>query len=340
MKSIYTDGACKGNPGPGGWGVFYEEENIEIYSSDPDTTNNKMELMAAIGGTKLVFENEEAKIYTDSQYVIKGLTEWMINWKKNGWKTAKKEPVKNAELWKELDIGIQNKKIEWIWVKGHNGDPGNTKADQLANKGASGNSNYHKLNDILKEIKGNCAVTPIRTSKIENKSIKLELGIVITNNTTKESFIVTELNLSVWNSEVKVHKIISLDNAEKSYLLTHQTINKDFNEIEVDTKMYQKCLYVIKGQPNVLKQLYNMFETNCPHIISEDRNNNAHCKICRHSFGHYCPDSPDNVCHYYTNSENMIQLLIGEEVKPPKDHNKNYESDDYCIYCHSPEERK
>lgn len=340
MKIIYTDGACKGNPGPGGWGVFYEEKNIELYGSDPNTTNNKMELMAAIGGTKLIFENEEAKIYTDSQYVIKGLTEWMIGWKKNGWKTAKKEPVKNAELWRELDSGIQNKKIEWVWVKGHNGDPGNTKADQLANKGAAGNSNYHQLDDILNKIKVNSVVVPVNIPKVENKKIVVEPGIVIKNNTSKESFVVTELNLSVWNSEAKVHKIISLDNVEKSYLLTQQALNKDFEKIEVDTKLYQKRLYVIKEQPNVLKKLHKLLEENCPHIIIEGKYNNAHCTVCGHSFGHHCQASPDHACHYYTENDGMIYLITGKSVKPPEDHNKNYESDDHCIYCHHPEERK
>lgn len=134
---IYTDGACKGNPGPGGWGAFLTLEGVEkeLFGGEADTTNNRMELMAAIKGLQALTRPCEVILTTDSQYVMKGINEWMDNWKKRGWRTAKKEPVKNVDLWTLLDQAIQGHAIEWVWVRGHTGDPGNERADNLANRG-------------------------------------------------------------------------------------------------------------------------------------------------------------------------------------------------------------
>lgn len=136
---IYTDGACKGNPGPGGWGVYfqYKGHRKELYGGQQETTNNQMELMAAIMALESLNHNCSIKLYTDSKYVLQGITEWMSNWKKRGWKTASNHPVKNMELWQRLDNAIQRHCIEWIWVKGHAGDEGNERADTLANRGVS-----------------------------------------------------------------------------------------------------------------------------------------------------------------------------------------------------------
>jgi len=134
---IYTDGACRGNPGPGGWGVLieYGESNKQLYGGDISTTNNKMELTAAIMALKEMKEPCEIILYTDSKYVLQGIEEWIHNWKKRGWRGANKKPVKNIELWKELDELRDKHNIKWNWVKGHSGDPGNEKADMLANRG-------------------------------------------------------------------------------------------------------------------------------------------------------------------------------------------------------------
>lgn len=134
---IFTDGACKGNPGPGGWGALlrYGGSEKPFCGGEKQTTNNRMELMAAIEGLKALSQSCQVDLTTDSQYVRKGITEWMFNWKKNGWKTAAKKPVKNADLWKALDEQVQRHQVEWHWVKGHSGHRENEIADQLANQG-------------------------------------------------------------------------------------------------------------------------------------------------------------------------------------------------------------
>jgi ribonuclease HI len=133
---IFTDGACKGNPGPGGWGALLRYGDVEksLYGGEPETTNNRMELMAAIEGLAALRESCEVTSTTDSQYVRKGITEWLTNWKRNGWRTAAKEPVKNADLWQRLDEQNQRHQVSWHWVKGHNGHRENEIADSLANR--------------------------------------------------------------------------------------------------------------------------------------------------------------------------------------------------------------
>lgn len=134
---IYTDGACRGNPGVGGWGVIlsYKGKEKELCGGDKDTTNNRMELMAAIQALEALTKPCPVRLYSDSSYVLKGITEWMPNWKKRGWKTAAKHPVKNVDLWQRLDAAIAQHDIEWQWVKGHSGNKGNDRADALANLG-------------------------------------------------------------------------------------------------------------------------------------------------------------------------------------------------------------
>lgn len=135
---IYTDGACRGNPGPGGWGALLRYQGTEkhIYGGEAQTTNNRMELTAAIKALQALTRTCEINLYTDSTYLRKGMTEWLAQWKKKGWKNSKKEPVKNMDLWQELDaLTLQHPKIHWHWVKAHNGHPENEQADALANKG-------------------------------------------------------------------------------------------------------------------------------------------------------------------------------------------------------------
>ncbi len=135
--TLYTDGACKGNPGIGGWGalLIYKGHEKTLYGGEADTTNNRMELMAVIEGLSALKRPCEVDVYTDSRYVQQGISEWLAGWKRNGWKTAAKKPVKNADLWQKLDEVNQKHRVSWHWVKGHAGHAGNERADELANLG-------------------------------------------------------------------------------------------------------------------------------------------------------------------------------------------------------------
>ncbi|HIG79480.1 MAG TPA: ribonuclease HI [Cycloclasticus sp.] len=134
---IYTDGACRGNPGIGGWGASlnYNGKRKEIYGGEPETTNNRMEMTAVIEALKALKEPSYLTINSDSKYVLNGINEWLPNWKKRNWKTASRKPVKNVDLWQALDALTQAHTIEWVWVKGHSGNLGNDRADELANMG-------------------------------------------------------------------------------------------------------------------------------------------------------------------------------------------------------------
>ncbi len=134
---IYTDGACRGNPGPGGWGALlrYNGHEKHLHGGEKETTNNRMELMAAIVALESLSRPCEVSLTTDSKYVMHGITEWMANWKKRGWKTAARKPVKNVDLWQRLDSALAPHQVKWQWVKGHSGHPENELADELANRG-------------------------------------------------------------------------------------------------------------------------------------------------------------------------------------------------------------
>ena len=134
---IYTDGACRGNPGPGGWGVVLiaGKHRKTIHGGEHETTNNRMELVAAIEALNELKGDQAIVLHTDSKYVMDGINSWLPNWKQRGWKTSKKKPVKNQDLWQALDDAVQRHDIKWVWVKGHDGNPGNEEADELANLG-------------------------------------------------------------------------------------------------------------------------------------------------------------------------------------------------------------
>jgi ribonuclease HI len=134
---LYTDGACKGNPGPGGWGVLmrYGSVEKELCGGEANTTNNRMEMLAVINGLEAIKRSSKVLITTDSQYVLKGINDWIEGWKARGWKTAAKQPVKNVDLWQRLDSALQGHDVQWQWVKGHAGHKDNERADELANRG-------------------------------------------------------------------------------------------------------------------------------------------------------------------------------------------------------------
>jgi len=140
---MWTDGACKGNPGVGGWGVLmrYGEHQNELFGGEALTTNNRMELTAVIEGLRALTKPCRVALHVDSSYVMNGIQKWLAGWQRNGWRTKDKKPVKNAELWRDLDAEIARHTVTWTWVKGHSGDPGNERADELANKGVLSVSN-------------------------------------------------------------------------------------------------------------------------------------------------------------------------------------------------------
>lgn len=131
---LVTDGACSGNPGPGGWGALlrYRGQERELFGAEPETTNNRMELLAVINGLEALKRPVRVRIVTDSQYVMKGITEWLIGWKQRGWKTVGRQPVKNVDLWQRLEAALLPHEVEWQWVRGHSGHPDNERVDQLA----------------------------------------------------------------------------------------------------------------------------------------------------------------------------------------------------------------
>ena len=135
--TVYTDGACSGNPGPGGWGAIltFGEQRKELFGGERDTTNNRMELLASIAALEVLKKPCRVHLHTDSNYLRDGITKWIHGWKRNGWKTADKKPVKNEDLWKQLDAAVARHTIEWHWVKGHAGHPENERADELAREG-------------------------------------------------------------------------------------------------------------------------------------------------------------------------------------------------------------
>jgi ribonuclease HI len=137
LVEIFSDGACRGNPGPGGWGVLLRSNGLEkeLWGGEAATTNNRMELMAAIRGLEALKRPSRVRLTTDSQYVHKGISQWIHSWKRTGWKTADRKPVKNEDLWRRLDELRSQHEVEWHWIKGHAGHPENERADRLANKG-------------------------------------------------------------------------------------------------------------------------------------------------------------------------------------------------------------
>jgi ribonuclease HI len=354
MTNIYyTDGSCKGNPGPGGWGVYVNHSNEEFYGYDGDTTNNRMELTGAIKAVSLMQKGEVATIFCDSNYVIEGITKWIHGWKKNGWKTAK-STVKNQDLWQMLDKLVVDKKITWKWVKGHEDDAGNIKADALANLGASG-----KTKDIPIPISLPQPVIATKEEKVLSL-IEVAKGDVLLNATTNKYYYVVKNDLTYISdsnnneSGEKVCQLLEITLKDKKKL-NDEGLIEHISPLSYVQKNYQKATLTDELRKILISLLTHYNENHeslevhltntCRHRIEfeetedDDGSYGAHCVICDEYFGHYCPGSPDHTCHYQTH-DNKITLITGEEIEAPEDHDSRYESWDMCIYCGGPEERK
>lgn len=332
MKTIYCDGSCSGNPGPGGWGVYVKEDigTFEMCGHGSHTTNNKMELTAAIEAIKTIINNESVIVYTDSQYVIKGITEWIAGWKKKGWKTTT-GPVKNIELWKELDSLVQGKNINWKWVKGHNGDPGNEKADSLAIRGTSGETSlsYQEQKKLLQK----------NVKEADTKvSLVFEIGdIVIHKGGTKYIILNDMAYLEVDGSPA--YSYASIEGKpevwqRKKFLME----DGRFQKYTPTPEEHKIALAVLKEYINKLTSVRYKLIKCCPHNIV-DKHESAVCTICEEDFGWFCPDSPDSICHYYSTNK-QVKLKNGQIYQLPDDHDSRYETSDDCLFCHAPQERK
>jgi len=326
MKEIYCDGSCLGNPGPGGWGVWLKSKELttEVYGHQAQTTNNQMELQAAIVAAQFVNASETVTIHTDSQHVIKGITEWISGWKKNNWKTSSKTPVKNQELWQALDAAVAGKKILWSWVRGHNGNEGNEIVDRLAKMGANGKSNAHMLPELIHKTQ--LVEKPVKPSPVSLYSLvrnkRGDIFTIVDDKAViypdKEAFLL----VSATRSKMTI---------EKSLLYS------DFVVVKSE-KSYSICLAAQKYIHENEAQKYKALREKCRHEIVQ-MHDSAECSICKKSFGWYCPDSPDSVCHYYSEA-GRVELIDSTHIPVPAEHDANHESDDWCIFCGAPEERK
>lgn len=333
MKIIYSDGSCIKNPGKGGWGVYlkHNNEEIKVYGYGGQTTNNQMELRAAIIAAQFVDLEEEAIIYSDSQYVIKGIEEWMVGWKKNGWKTKAKEPVKNKELWIELDQLQQQRKIKWTWVKAHNGDFGNETVDKLAKLGSAAQSNEYLLPGFLDFVLKDNAMSSNNTivdSKNKNKVKAQDFKVFDCVQFKDKIYLIV--------------KEIQNEKTMKGFLLYHADDMVYINDISVLSSVEQNQhtkFSLLNEVKNSFSQLYHDAKEHCIHEIKTSKYESAECEHCESYFGWYCEVSPDHTCHYCSH-EGKVQLIDKTYVNTPPDHSGDYETDDSCIFCGQPEERK
>lgn len=320
MKTIYAEGYCKNNPGYGGWAIYllYNQQEIKIYGYGGKTTHNQMELKSAIKAAQFIDEQEEAIIYTSSEYVKKGLEEWIENWKNNEWKTSKKKPVINQDLWIELDSLNQRRKIKWVWSKAHNEHEEMLTVSALSELGAKGQSNEYLLQEYMDFV--------LNKKPIKNyvQEFKL-LDRVLFNKDFY--FIIEEINN---------------DKGIQGYLLSNmkeRVFVSDKTQLTYTTQDETEKFNVIANYKDKLSHIYYDTKHKCHHKIQDSSYGGAECQYCREDFGWFCEESPDHICHYYSN-DRKITLIDGTEVSVPEDHNDKYETDDCCIFCGNPEERK
>ena len=326
MRIFYTDGSVGANgKKAGGWAflevvdgkIIYEKYDVDFSS---DVTNNKMELKAGIEAVKTIKIGESAKVHSDSQYVVKGISDWINSWVKKGWKTSKGEDVPNQELWNELLNETKNKDIQWIWVRGHANDEYNHRVDELSQKCYA---NPSKIKPEMKK-KGQIVMKPNVGSVVyfddESKKYAVILNDVRVGKTL--GFLARMLANSLGNEmdffpyDGDKFTIVESKGLKESRL-TYKTIEQFKNDV-----VHQ----------------FHILKKKCNHNITKVHDG-AVCSICNQHFGWWCPDSPDHSCHYYS-KDGKVELRNGSLVDVPKNHDPYYETDDCCIFCENPDERK
>lgn len=326
MRRFYTDGSFKANgKDAGGW-AFLETFNGNILQEkfapdfSLDNSSNKMELIATIEALKVIYPGESAQILCDSQYVVKGGSEYISDWIKNDWMTQKNTPILYKELWMEYLELIKDKTITLIWVRSHSHDEFNHRVDELARK---------------------CYVKPeeIKETMKEKKQINMKpsIGSVIYFDDSSKKYAVILNDVRVGNTLGFLARLLANSYGHE---LDFFSYNSDkFTVIQKKTEKEQRLtLQTIEQFKNNVEHEFFQLKDTCKHHIINN-GDDAICKICEDSFGWWCPESKDHCCHYF--SENgIIRLNDGTYVKVPKDHDEQYETYDDCIFCHAPEERK
>lgn len=326
MRILYSDGSQGANNlNAGGW-AYLEVINgniaMERYGTDysVDVTNNQMELRGAIEAAKMVQAGESAIIHCDSEYVIKGISDWIVGWQKNNWKTAKKEPVKNKEFWLELLEATKGKNIKWTWVRGHSNDEYNNRVDDLSKKCYASPQSIKSL---------------INTSEIKKEITKLEPGSIFYLEDPSKRYITIIRDINVNGERGFLAKLFANCYGNELEFFKYSA---DIHIIDEKTEKESRVVYkAIEQLKDNIKNNFHKLKNDCKHKII-NKSERAVCSICEESFGWYCYASKDHCCYYFSES-GMIDLNNGEKISVPPGHNENYETYDACIFCGEPQER-
>jgi ribonuclease HI len=325
MRIFYTDGSYGANSkDAGGWsfleigddGIIFEKWDADF---SVDNTSNRMELKAAIEALKLIKPGENATIYSDSQYVVKGISEWIKGWLKNGWVTARDEPIKHKDLWLEMLEQVKDKNLKWVWVRAHAFDEFNNRADEIA-----------RLSYIAPE--------EIQTAQTEKRKeyVKPEIGSMIYFDNESKRYMVMLNDVKFGNAYGFLAKLFAnhLGN-ELEFFDYNSKITLVENKSDKESRIVFKAVETFKDN---VKKSYDLMKKSCKHKI-ERKEDYVYCSSCGRDFGWYCPKSKDKCCHYFSD-KGKIKLRNGEVIDIPKDHEPMNENYDECIFCHHPEERK
>lgn len=324
MRIFYTDGSFGAdNIKAGGW-AYLELAHGKIVSErcaadfSIDVTINQMEMKAAIEALKMVKSGESATIYSDSQYLTKGITEWIVNWQKNNWKTSKKEAVSNKELWLEISEQAKGKKIKWIWIRGHS------------------NNEFNDRVDILSKLIYTKPET-IQMIKVEKKNpIMLDVGTMFYFLDPSKKYVVILNEVSVNNSRGFLARLFANNLGNE---LDFFEYDSDINVVEEKSDKEAAIVFnTIKQFKDNVADVYHLLKRSCKHKINKS-GDSAVCSSCGVDFGWYCPKSKDKSCHY-SSDNGKVRLNTGQLVNVPEDHDCDYETYDSCIFCGDPQERQ